>query len=114
MPDGTWIKGSAKVTLHDQVCFAMDPGTPIQAYVQMKEIVARGLSGRTCGYEVRKNIQDIPSAHLRTVITCLVLQVHARVTSPREAPPMEAKANWMPQSKEVAYNIWGALDIDRY
>ena len=35
----------------------MDLGTPIQAYVQMKEIVARGLSGRTCGYEVRKNIK---------------------------------------------------------
>ena len=73
---------------------------------------------RTC----RKNLwlrgkeehQEIPSANLLTVISRLVLQVHARVTSPREAPPMEAKANWMPQSKEVAYNIWGALDIDRY
>ena len=55
MPDGTWIKGSAKVTLDDHACFAMDPGTPIQAYAEMKEIVAPGLSGRTtCGYvEVR-------------------------------------------------------------
>ena len=57
MPDGTWIKGSAKVTLDDHACFAMDPGTPIQAYAEMKEIVARGLSGRTCSYEVRKNIK---------------------------------------------------------
>ena len=35
------------------------------------------------------------------------------VTSPREAPPMESNANWTPQSKEVAYNIWDAFDIDR-
>ena len=53
---------------------------------------------------------EIPSADLPTVIPCLVLQVHARVTSPREAPPMEANANWTHQSKEVAYNILGALD----
>ena len=51
MPDGTWTKGSAKVTLYDQACFVMDPGTPIQAYAEMKEIVAPGLSGRTFGYE---------------------------------------------------------------
>ena len=57
MPDGTWIKGSAKVSLDDDECFMMDLGTPIQAYVQMKEIVARGLSGRTYSYEVRKNIK---------------------------------------------------------
>ena len=57
MPDAKWTKGPAKVSLHDHVCFVMDPGTPIHAYVQMKEIVARGLSGRTCGYEVRKNIK---------------------------------------------------------
>ena len=51
MPDGTWTKGSAKVILYDQACFVMDPGTPIQAYAEMKEIVAPGLSGRTFGYE---------------------------------------------------------------
>ena len=56
MPDEEWTQGSAKVSLDDDDCFVMDLGTPIQAYVQMKEIVARGLSGRTCGYEVRKNI----------------------------------------------------------
>ena len=57
MPDAKWIKGSAKVVFMTMACFGMDPGTPIQAYVQMKEIVARGLSGRTYGYEVRKNIK---------------------------------------------------------
>ena len=60
MPDAKWIKGSAKVTLHDHACFAMDPGAPIQAYAEMKEIATPGLSGRTCGYAVRKNIQRSP------------------------------------------------------
>ena len=58
MPDAEWTQGSAKVSLDDDECFMMDLSTPIQAYVQMKEIVARGLSGRTCGYEVRKNIKS--------------------------------------------------------
>ena len=40
MPDAKWIKGSAKVVFMTMACFGMDPGTPIQAYVQMKEIVA--------------------------------------------------------------------------
>ena len=57
--------------------------------------------------------QEIPSANLLTVISCLVLQVHARVTSPREAPPMEANANWASESEQVADNIWDALDIDK-